>query len=158
MRARFRASRQLTRQLPAQPLADGAAHDELLVTGRQPGHLLREHGHALLPRAGHARDVRAPEHPLGAEGFVELSDVAVDVAMRIGLARVAGSAGGLESHVRMLGSGYEVWQIRPGGVGPAEVIDDQLEAAMALRDGADDLEEAGAEQRDGELRTLGGGP
>src|SRR5215467_8983312 len=70
-RARFRASRRLTRQLPPQPLADGAAHDQLLVPGGQPGHLLREHGHALLPRARHARDVRAPEHPLGAEGVVE---------------------------------------------------------------------------------------
>jgi len=50
----------------------------------------------------------------------------------------------------MLGRGYEIGQIRPGGVGTAEVIDDQLESSMALRDGADDLEEAGAEQGDGE--------
>src|SRR5262249_29560866 len=141
MRARFRASRRLTGQLPPQPLADGAAHDELLVTGGQPRHLLREHGHALLPRAGHARDVRAPEHPLGTEDVVELPDVAVDVAMRIGLARIAGGAGGLEGYVRMLGGGHEVGQVRPGGVRTAKVIDYQLEPSMALRDGADDLEE-----------------
>src|SRR3712207_9259167 len=38
---------------------------------REPGQLLGEHGHALPPRARHARDVRAPEHPLRAERVVD---------------------------------------------------------------------------------------
>src|SRR5262245_11016627 len=51
-------------QLPADPAAQGAAHDQLLVGGRQPGQLLGEHRHALAPCALQARDVGAPEHAL----------------------------------------------------------------------------------------------
>src|SRR5438876_7170827 len=96
----------LSRELPAEPVAHRTPHDELLVAVGQPGHLLGEHGHALLPRARHARDVRSPEHPLGAEGVVELPDVSVDVTVRIGLAGVAGRSRGLEGHVGMLGRGH----------------------------------------------------
>src|SRR5262245_61013467 len=88
-------------ELPAEPVADRAPHDELLVLLGQPGQLLGEHGHALLPRDRHPRDVGSPEQPLRAEGVVELPDVAVNVAIRVRLARVARRAGRLERHVAM---------------------------------------------------------
>src|SRR4030095_8225954 len=113
----------LARELPAEPVADCAAHDQPLVLLGQPRHLFREHGHALLPRAGHARDVGSPEHPLGPEGIVELPDVSVDVTVRIGLARVAGRSRGLQGHVGMLGRGHQVGQVRPRRVGATEVVD-----------------------------------
>src|SRR5882724_9768331 len=56
-----------SRELPAEPVADRASHDELLVLRRQPGQLLGEHRHALFPRDGHAGDVGAPEHPIRSE-------------------------------------------------------------------------------------------
>src|SRR2546428_336412 len=55
---------ELGRQLPVEPRAERATHDELLVLRGQPRQLFREHRHALLPRDRHARDVRAPEHAL----------------------------------------------------------------------------------------------
>src|SRR5262249_32149147 len=75
-------------ELPADPVAERPAHDELLVLRREPRQLLGEHRHALLPRGRHARDVRAPEHTFGAEGVVELADVPVYVAVRIRFARI----------------------------------------------------------------------
>src|SRR5881396_4068036 len=88
-------------QLPVEPRAEGASHDQLVVLCRQPRELLREHRHALPPRARHARDVGAPEHPLGAEGVVDLAEVSVDVAIGIGRAGIARRAGGLDRDVRM---------------------------------------------------------
>src|SRR3954468_13130886 len=69
--------------LPSQPVTDGPAHDQLEVAALQPGQLFREQRHALAPRAGHARDVRAPEPARGAEGVVEPTQVVVDVAKRV---------------------------------------------------------------------------
>src|SRR5207249_3360003 len=66
---------ELGRQLPVEPRAERATHDELLVFRGQPRQLFREHRHALLPRDRHARDVRAPEHALGPERVVELANV-----------------------------------------------------------------------------------
>src|SRR6058998_1715019 len=86
-------ARSSLRQLPAEPVADRAAHDQLLVAARQPRQLLREHRHALPPRARHARDVGAPEHPRGAERLVEPADVRVDVPIRIWLGGVARRTG-----------------------------------------------------------------
>src|SRR5947199_352749 len=76
-------------QLPVEPRAERSSHDQLLVAGRQPRQLLGEQRHALTPRARHPRDVGAPEHPFGAERVVDLPEISVDVAIRIGLARVA---------------------------------------------------------------------
>src|SRR5262245_51400914 len=112
------------RQLPAQPVAEGAAHDQLLVASAEPGQLLREHRHALPPRAGHTRDVSTPEHPIRSERLVELLDLVVDVAIRVGLARVARRAGGLQRDVLLLGVREHARQMGPARVRPSEVIDD----------------------------------
>src|SRR5438093_787274 len=87
------AARTISRKLPAEPAAEGASHDQLLVPRRQPRQLFGEHGDALFPRARHPRDVGPPEHAIGAEGVVELPDVAVDVAVGIGLRRIARRSG-----------------------------------------------------------------
>src|SRR6059036_3540879 len=71
--------------LPSQPVTDGPAHDQLEVAALQPGQLFREQGHALTPRARHARDVGAPEPARGAEGVVEPAQIIVNIAKRVGL-------------------------------------------------------------------------
>src|SRR5215471_16231343 len=43
--------------LPADPVANSAAHDELEITPAEPRQLLGEQCHALTPWARHARDV-----------------------------------------------------------------------------------------------------
>src|SRR3989442_6849661 len=152
------------RPLPTQPRAERPSHDQLLVAGRQPRQLLGEQRHALTPRARHPRDVGAPEHPVGAEGIVDLPEVAVDVAERIGLARVARRSRRLDGDVRMLREREHVGQGRPRravlhrGRRSSEVIDDQPEPRMSLRDLADLREEAGCEQRDGKPGALGRRP
>src|SRR2546430_13715128 len=67
---------------PSEPVTDGPAHDQLEVAALQPGQLFREQRDALTPRAGHARDVSAPEPARGAEGVVKPAPVVVDVAQR----------------------------------------------------------------------------
>src|SRR5262245_55117840 len=75
--------------LPAQPVADRAAHDQLEVAALEPRQLLGEQRHTLAPRAGHARDVRAPEESRGAERVIEPVEIVVDVRERIGAPGVA---------------------------------------------------------------------
>src|SRR5215467_11934759 len=99
LRARPVGARASALKLPAEPVAERASHDQLLVLGRQPGQLFGEHGDALLPRARHPRDVRPPEHPIRAERVVELADMAVDVAIGIWLGRIAWRSGGLQRDV-----------------------------------------------------------
>src|SRR6185369_5014242 len=84
---------------PSQPVTDGPAHDKFQIAPLQPGQLFREQRHALTPRAGHARDVGAPEPAGGAEGIVEPAQVIVDVAKRVGLIGVARRAGRLHRDV-----------------------------------------------------------
>src|SRR5260221_12768761 len=55
---------------PSQPVTDSPAHDQFEDAALQPGQRFGEQRHALTPRARHARDVRAPEPPGGAEGAV----------------------------------------------------------------------------------------
>src|SRR5215472_6535546 len=85
--------------LPAQPVTDRAAHYHLEVAPLEPRQLLGEQRHALAPRTGHARDVRAPEESRGAKRIVERgsADAAgwwvhgsgkADVAVRIELGDV----------------------------------------------------------------------
>src|SRR5215469_14397486 len=105
--------RSARRERPAEPVADRAAHHELAVLAGEPRQLLGEQGHALPPRARHARDVGAPEHAGGAEGVVDAPQVVVDVAIGIGLARVARRAGGLDRHVRVAGEREHLGQARP---------------------------------------------
>src|SRR5438093_9204110 len=68
---------------PSQPVTDGLAHYQFEVAALQPGQLFREQRYALTPRAGHARDVGAPEPARGAEGVVETGQVVVDVWKRV---------------------------------------------------------------------------
>src|ERR1700693_5152768 len=79
--------------LPSQPVTDRPAHDHFEVAALQPGQLFREQRHALTPRAGHARDVGAPEPARGAEGVVETVQIVVDVPKRVWLIGVARRAG-----------------------------------------------------------------
>src|SRR6186713_33156 len=85
--------------LPADPVANGTAHDELEITTAEPRQLFGEQRHALAPRAGHARDVGAPEPALGAERVVEPMQVVVDIAERVRLIGVARRARGLHGDV-----------------------------------------------------------
>src|SRR5512143_2827013 len=101
----FRSSRSLLGLMssllsfPAEPVTDGPAHDQLEVAALQPGQLFGEQRHALTPRAGHARDVGAPEPARGAEGVVEAVQVVVDVAKRVWLIGVARRAGCLHRDI-----------------------------------------------------------
>src|SRR6266849_7380531 len=98
---------------PSQPVTDGPTHYQFEVAALQPGQLFREQRHALTPRAGHARDVGAPEPARGAEGVVETVQIVVDVAKRVGLIRVARRAGRLHRDVGILCEREHVRQIRP---------------------------------------------
>ena len=147
----------------SEPVADRAAHDQLEAPPREPGHLLGEHGHALPPRAWHAGDVGAPEHPLRPEGVVDATQVVMDVPIGIGRARVAGRPGGLDRDVGVLGQRQHLGQVGPrrvvlGAGGPAQVVDDQLEPRMALRDLAHRGQVGRREERDRQARALRRGP
>ena len=65
----------------------------------EPRQLFGEQRHALAPRAGHARDVGAPEPARGAEVVIELAQLVVDVAKRVRLIGVARRAGGFHRDV-----------------------------------------------------------
>src|SRR5207344_506193 len=117
---------------PSQPVTDGPAHDQFEVAALQPGQLFREQRYALAPRAGHARDVGTPEPARGAEGVIELLELVVNVAERVGLIGVAWRAGGLHGHVGILRERQHLREIRPPlgrarhSRGAAEMIEDQL--------------------------------
>src|SRR5207247_2939261 len=98
---------------PSQPVTDGPAHDQLEVAALQPGQLFREQRDAWTPRAGHARDVGAPEPARGAEGVVEAVQIVVDVPKRVGLIGVARRAGRLHRDVGMFREREHLRQIRP---------------------------------------------
>src|ERR671922_3063407 len=70
---------------PSQPVTDRPAHDQFEVPALQPGQLFREQRDALAPRAGHARDVGAPEPARGAEGVVEAVQIVGGIAKRGGV-------------------------------------------------------------------------
>src|SRR5438128_10086359 len=124
------------RSLPSDLVTVGPAHYQFEVAALQPGQLFREQRYALTPRAGHTRDVRAPEPARGAEGVVEPAQVVVDVAKRVGLIGVARRAGRLHRYVGIFREREHVCQIRPpltrAGVPPraTEVIEDQLEVRV----------------------------
>src|SRR5438046_4020329 len=135
----FRSSRSLLGLMsyllsfPPQPVTDGPAHYQFEVVALQPGQLFGEQRHALTPRAGHARDVGAPEPARGAEGVVEPAQVVVDVAKRVRLIGVTRRAGRLHRDVGVFREREYVREIRPpltrARVPPraTEVIEDQLE-------------------------------
>src|SRR5882724_3921049 len=66
------------RPFPAEPIADGIAHHQLLVASLEPRQLFGEHRHALPVRARHAGDIGAPEAAPRAEGVEDLADIFVD--------------------------------------------------------------------------------
>src|SRR5215813_6801407 len=152
------------RQVPADPVADAAAHHQLRVAALEPRELFREQRHALPVRARHARDIRAPEHPRRAERVEDALELVVDVAERIGLRGIARRAGRLDRNVRMPSERQHLWEVVPrafaglGGRAAAEMIDDQLQARVTLGDLANLREKIRGEQRNRQARTLGGGP
>src|SRR6266566_2929335 len=162
----FRSSRSLLGRMsyllsfPSQPVTDGPAHYQFEVAALQPGQLFGEQRHALTPRAGHARDVGAPEPARGAERVVEPMQVVVDIAERVRLIGVARRAGGLHGDVGILRERQHLREIRPplwqgrGSPGPAEMIEDQLEVRMPLCHLGDFRKETRGHQRDGQARTL----
>src|SRR5206468_2276639 len=130
------------RALPAEPVDDGAAHHPLEIAALQPRQFLGEHRYALTVRARHAGDVRAPERALRPERLEDLAQIAVDVLVGIGLARVARRARHLDrdvgvlrerEHVLEIGEGHVVRFPGAAAVAP-EVIDVQLQARMTLGD------------------------
>ena len=106
----------LSGPLPAEPVADGISHDQLLVAPLEPGQLFREHRHALPVRARHTGDIGAPEAALRAERVKDLPDILVDVAVRIGLARIARRAGEFYRDIGVFGHGQHLAQIGKGGI------------------------------------------
>src|SRR2546427_10161794 len=98
---------------PSQPVTDGPAHYQFEVAALQLGQLFREQRYALTPRAGHARDVGAPEPARGAEGVVEAVQIVVDVAKRGGVIGIARRAGRLHRDVGVFCERGHVRPIRP---------------------------------------------
>src|SRR5262244_2699592 len=149
---------------PSEPITDSAAHDQLEVAALQPGQLFREQRHARTPRAGHARDVGAPEPARGAEGVVEAVQIVVYVAKRVGLIGVARRARRLHRDVGIFREREHVWQIRPplarARVPPraTEVIEDQLEVRVPPGDLGDLRQKVCRHHRDRQAGALGGRP
>src|SRR5207249_3938685 len=73
--------------------------DALEVAASKPRQLLGEHRHALPIRARHAGDVGAPERAVRPERLEDLAEMAVDVPVRVGLARIARRARHLDRDV-----------------------------------------------------------
>src|SRR5262249_27834946 len=78
-----------SRPLPPKPRAHRFSHYQFHVATLEPGQFLREHGHALPVRTRHAGDIGAPEATMWTEGVEYLLEIDVNVAIRIGLARIA---------------------------------------------------------------------
>src|SRR5262245_18036996 len=149
---------------PCEIVTDGPAHDQFEIAALQPGQLFREQRHALTPRAGHARDVGAPEPARGAEGVVEAAQGVVDVTKRVGLIGVARRASRLHGYVWIFRERERLRQIRPpltwARVPPraSEVIDDQLEVWVALGDLGDLRQKVRRHHRDRQAGPLRGRP
>src|SRR5712692_7866326 len=131
-----------SRMLPADPLADRPPHDQFLVAALEPRQLVGEHRDALPVAARHPGDVGAPEAPRRTEGVENLADVLVDVAIRVGLARIARRTRQLDRDIGTLGDGEHLPEIGESAVvGPgaataasAVVVDVQFQAGMPLGD------------------------
>src|SRR5712691_9855061 len=154
------------RMLPADPLADRAPHDQFLVGSLEPRQLVGEHRDALPVAARHPGDVGPPEAPRRTEGVENLPDVLVDVAIRVGLARIARRARQLDCDIGTLGDGEHLAEIGESAVvGPGAataaasvVVDVELEAGMALGDPVEGVHVAAGQQPDRQLFALAGGP
>src|SRR6266568_396759 len=153
----------LTRQLPADPVAYRAAHHQFEVAAFEKRHLVFEHRDALPPRAWHAGDVGAPEGALRAERVEDLLGVFVDVAVGVGLARIARRAGRLDRDVRVFGEPEQrllvaVGRIVAGVANPRVMVEQQPQTGMPLGDLADLWQVIRRHQRHWDLRPLAGRP
>src|SRR6266480_1746558 len=156
---RILPARPLSRQLPAEPVADRAAHHQLEVAPPQPRHLFGEHRHALLPRARHAGDVGAPEAAFRPEGLDNLLRVFVDVAIGIWLTRIAGGSGALDRDIGVFGERQQRRLIAVRGIVLAitntrVMVEDQLKPGMALGDLTNQRQVVRRHQRDRNARFL----
>src|SRR5216683_1685853 len=143
----------VTPQVPADPVAKGASHHQLLIAAFEPWQLLGEHRHALPVRAGHPRDVRSPEHPPRPERVVHLAEIFVDIAIGIRLTGIARRSRRLDCDVRILCEGEKVRQIRESRIverasDSAKVIDEN-----AAADGAPQLSRRPAGKARPEVRS-----
>src|SRR5262249_21828295 len=77
------------RPLPPKPGAYRFSHYQFHVASLEPGQFLREHAHALPVRTRHAGDIGAPEATPWTEGVEYLLEIDLNIAIRIGLARIA---------------------------------------------------------------------
>src|SRR5260221_11311059 len=74
---------------PTETVGYRTAHQQSEDAAVQQWQLFGEHRDALLPRAGHAGDVRAPETALRPEGLDDLLRAFVDVPVGVSRARIA---------------------------------------------------------------------
>jgi hypothetical protein len=89
---------------------------------------LREHCHALPVGARHAGDVSAPKAALRPERIEDLANVFVDIAVGVGLARIARRARELDRDIRVFGQCQHLAEIGESGV----VLPDSAPAAAAM--------------------------
>src|SRR6516165_11165694 len=114
--------------IPADPLAEAAAHDVLEVPAPKPWQFLGEEGHALAVAALHPRDVGPPEEALGSERIEDAVQPVLDVAERIALRRIMRRAGRFHGDIGQSRQRHELVEmdeslrIAAATVGPA-VID-----------------------------------
>src|SRR5215468_9073821 len=102
------------RPLPPKPRAYRFSHHQFPVASLKPGQFLSEHGHALPIRARHTGDISAPEATPRPEGVEYLLEIGVNVAIRIGLARIAWRPGKFDRNIGMLGERQHVAEISEG--------------------------------------------
>ena len=118
----------------------------------EPRKLLGEHGDALVPRAGHPRNVGAPEKAARPERVVHLAQRLVGAAERVTVH--PRQACGLHRNVRVLGQRHQLWNIDEclvalGGAGRSQVIHDQLEVGIPTRHARHDRQEMRSGQGEG---------
>ena len=150
---------------PPQPITHTLPHDQRLVRLRQERHLLGEQRHRLAVGAGEARDVGAPEDALRAEGLDDALHMRVEVAERVRLGREAGQRGRLDRDVGALGERIERVEPREGlrvahaqRARDRQVVDDELEAGVALGDAVDLGQQAGRRDHQRDAGLLGRRP
>src|SRR5262245_17215167 len=126
------------RPLPPKPRAHGFSHYQFHVASLESRQFLREHGHALPVGTRHAGDIGAPEATPWTEGVEYLLEVDVNVAIRIGLARIARRPGKFDRDIGILGECQQVAEIgKSGGIlaagsstAAATVVDVELQSGM----------------------------
>src|SRR5215471_2278334 len=154
------------RPLPRKPRAHGFSHHEFQIASLEPGQFLREHGHALPIRARHAGDISAPEATPRTEGVEYLLEIGVNVAIRVGLARIAWRPGKFDCDIGMLGECQQVAEISKSGsilaagtsTHSATVVDVELQPGMTSRNPTDLGHMAAGQQTNHQSFPLTGSP